>query len=165
MSYYDVEGIFTRMKEACNAQNESQLAKFLGVQSSTIVAWKNAKYPPYRACYELFEKTGFTVEWLINGIAPSKFPEKPKVNVFNLPLEDFVDGYYEALKNTSHLGAITIDPNADYALIENAATIFYNSMNHHIRLTKKSGSKPMPTPLLQAAEPDAEYHRDNDADN
>ncbi|MCY7296772.1 helix-turn-helix domain-containing protein [Alteromonas sp. a30] len=158
MGHYDVDGIFTRMREACSAQNESQLAKFLGVQSSTIVAWKNAKFPPYRACYELYEKTGVTVEWLINGKDPQKFPEKPKVNVFNLPLDDFIDGYFEALKNTSHLGAISIDQNADYALIEHAATIFYNSMNNDINLARQSDKKPMPGQYLHAAESDLDYN-------
>ena len=157
MSHYDVEGIFNRMREACDAQNESQLAKFLGVQSSTIVAWKNAKFPPYRACYELYEKTGYTVEWLINGQDPQKFPEKPKLKVFNLPLEQFIDGYFDALKNTSHLGAITIDQNADYALVEHAAMIFYNGMNNDISLARKANKKTMPLPYLHAAEPEVAY--------
>lgn len=159
MSHYDVDGIFTRMRTACDAQNESQLAKFLGVQSSTIVAWKNAKYPPYRACYELYEKTGYTVEWLINGKDPERFPEAPKVKVFNLPLEQFIDGYFEALKNTSHLGAISIDPNTDYALIEHAATIFYNSQNEEVRLLRQSAKKPLPGAYLEAAEPEASYDK------
>lgn len=138
MSYYDVEGVLLRMREACNAQNESQLARFLGIQSSTIVAWRGAKKPPYWACYELYEKTGCTVEWMITGEAPKTFPHEDENKVFNLSIEEFTDSFIQTIANGVHMGTLSIGDQASKEDLQRLATWYYNSVNNTILFPTKA---------------------------
>ncbi|MCY7296681.1 helix-turn-helix domain-containing protein [Alteromonas sp. a30] len=67
MTEFDVTAIFQRMHKACGVKNDYQLSKFLAVKASTVKGWKDAKHPPYKACYEIYERTGVSVEWLLSG--------------------------------------------------------------------------------------------------
>lgn len=79
MTQFDVPAIFQRMHIACGVKNDYQLSKFLDVKASTVKGWKDAKHPPYKACYEIFEKTGVTVEWLLTGKASHCLVEQPQI--------------------------------------------------------------------------------------
>ena len=71
MSEFDIKAIFQRMYIACDVRNDNQLSKFFAVKPSTIQGWKNAKHPPLKACFEIYQRTGYSVEWLISGEHPA----------------------------------------------------------------------------------------------
>ena len=137
MSHYDVEGVLQRMREACNAQNESQLARFLGIQSSTIVAWRTAKKPPYWACFELYEKTGYTVEWMVTGEAPRKFPKADENKTFNLPIDEFIESFEGIITTGIHMGTLNLEGGATTEDIERLSRLYFNSMNQSSELFPK----------------------------
>lgn len=138
MSNSDIESVIKRMREACDAKNESQLARFLGIKSSTIVAWKNGKKPPYWACYELYEKTGYTVEWMISGDAPARFFDESTIKTFNIPPEEFVEIFYQAIQSAVHLRHIKFVQGTSIEDIERIAHLCYNSANDDVQLPKSA---------------------------
>lgn len=64
---FDIKAIFERMKVATNSQNDNQLCKFLGRSSSTVSGWKNGSVPPWTGLYEVKQKTGVSIDWLLTG--------------------------------------------------------------------------------------------------
>lgn len=147
MYHYDVESIFERMRYACSASNDSQLAKFLGVKSSAIVAWKTAKHPPYRACYEIFQATGFTVEWLITGEHPVQSPVVGGVQQgdkqINMSLERFLDSFQEIILNGLRMQVFSASETVTIEDIRRLGTLYYNTLNSEINLPLGNSRRPL----------------------
>ncbi len=114
---FDVSAIFQRMHVACGVKNDYQLSKFLDVKASTVKGWKDAKHPPYRACYEIYEKTGITVEWLLSGkpchvVAAEPIQEEQPVLDCALPeFESFASMYLKSIESGLISGFIQLEPN------------------------------------------------------
>lgn len=114
---FDVNAIFQRMHIACGVKNDYQLSKFLDVKASTVKGWKDAKHPPYKACYEIYEKTGITVEWLLSGkpcpvtpVAPVK--EQEAILECALPeFDSFASMYMKSIESGLISGFIQLKPN------------------------------------------------------
>ncbi len=56
-----------RMQLVCEAKNEAQLARCLGLSTASVASWRNASRVPYRACFLVMEKTKCRFDWLVNG--------------------------------------------------------------------------------------------------
>lgn len=95
---YDIRQIIQRMKEATGSKNNSKLAEFLGTRPSIFAGWVERDRVPYDQCFQIYEETGVTVEYLITGEHPdigaarAKFADVPKIQV---PEDIFVDEYAE----------------------------------------------------------------------
>ncbi|UAA37389.1 helix-turn-helix domain-containing protein [Paraneptunicella aestuarii] len=59
--------IVARMRQACKVKNDARMAKFLGTTTSAISAWKTAAGLPFKGCYDVYMKTGVSIEWLLTG--------------------------------------------------------------------------------------------------
>lgn len=64
--------IVTRMQRACGVRNDAKLALYLSKSSSAVSAWRKAKSPPFRACFEVAKRMNVTMEWLLTGRKPMK---------------------------------------------------------------------------------------------
>lgn len=97
-----VEAIFERMYLTCGVKNDYQLAKYLGVKASSVKGWKIAKNPPFKACYDIFMRTGTTMEWLVTGQTPEQHHKwdhvAEKEGVYDLSVEP-----KHALPNQDHI--------------------------------------------------------------
>lgn len=115
MTDFDVEAVFQRMHTACEVKNDYQLSKYLGVKASTVKGWKDAKHPPFKACFEIFEKTGVTVEWLLTGIEPavSRTEQATSLKSYSsIPdLKQFIDMYQRSIETGLVTGFIELNPN------------------------------------------------------
>lgn len=146
MYHYDVESIFKRMRYASDAENDSQLAKFLNVKSSAIVAWKTAKHPPYRACFEIFQETGFTVEWLITGDQPIQSPvvggAKDEKSI-NMSLDRFLETFEVAILNGLRMQMFQATEGSTVEDIRRLGTLYYHTVNKDIQLPNTTSNTPL----------------------
>ncbi|MCY7296770.1 helix-turn-helix domain-containing protein [Alteromonas sp. a30] len=96
MRIEQVEAIIQRMYQVCQVNCEAQLARFLNIQSANICSWKTAKNLPLKACYEVHQKTGCNLEWLIDGHAST-------FDVTNLDTDAFLNAFYRAIQVGAHI--------------------------------------------------------------
>ncbi len=69
MTSIDNKEVVARMRQACNAERDVDLATFINSTSSAVSSWKNTKNPPFKACFNVSQKTGVSQEWLLTGKA------------------------------------------------------------------------------------------------
>lgn len=140
MNKDEVEAIFQRMHKACGVSNDYQLSKYLDVQPSSVKGWKIAKHPPYKACYEIFERTGHTVEWLVSGKHPVDKPglktvkSKTKPRRFNMTLEEFTATFHEAIKDGLRMKWIELGKSTSKREIDELAALYYGKVNDEIEI-------------------------------
>lgn len=152
-----VDAIFERMYATCGVVNDYQLAKYLGVKASSVKGWKIAKHPPFKACYEIFTRTGVTIEWLITGQTPSlpvneidtinhvaereavyrltgsdDDPDKPCL--INMPLEQFQSLFRDAIVDGISSQFFDLLPGTDRRAIDALAARFYRKVNDPVVL-------------------------------
>lgn len=63
----NTDNILNRMKEVLHARNDAELARFLGVEASTIATWKRRETIPWEMCSRLYEEHGTDLNWLLYG--------------------------------------------------------------------------------------------------
>lgn len=149
-----VEAIFARMYLTCGVKNDYQLAKYLGVRASSVKGWKIAKNPPFKACYDIFLRTGVTMEWLITGQMPeqqhtiNQVAEKEGVYALNtetkhgathqnqirMPLEAFQELFREAIIDGVSSQFFDLLPNANRRAIDALAARCYRKVNDPVIL-------------------------------
>lgn len=127
MTDFDVDAVFQRMHTACDVKNDYQLSKYLNVKASTVKGWKDAKYPPFKACYEIFERTGVTVEWLLSGLEQ----DVSVVGYTGVPnVEQFIEMYQKSIEGGLISNFIKLGPNTTQDEIEIMARQLYAEMIH-----------------------------------
>jgi len=135
MTEFNVEAIFERMREACKVKNDFQLGKYLAVTPSTVKGWKDAKQPPFKACFEIYDRTGVTVEWLLTGKVPGQVLEiTPSVDPANgfHPLPDeglFVQKYLQSIELGLLSGFIALKPDTTQDEVSIMAQQLYTMLN------------------------------------
>lgn len=95
---YDINRIIQRMMDATGCDNEYQLSKYLKTGNSTIAGWKNRNKVPTDQCFQIYEKTGCSMEWLITGKLPTagqNIPDKSGHPTINISEEGFIYEYAE----------------------------------------------------------------------
>lgn len=91
--------IVTRLRQACNVKNDADLARYLGTTTSAVSTWKTALNPPFKACFDVFNRTGVSLEWLLTGKAPNADSSSnlPQANMPIFTQEMFVEKFLGAL--------------------------------------------------------------------
>lgn len=64
------QAILTRLHEALGTKNNYQLCKELKFSSGAIDGWIRRNSTPYEACFRTFQKTGYSMEWMLTGVEP-----------------------------------------------------------------------------------------------
>lgn len=143
MTEFEVEAVFKRMHLACGVKNDYQLSKYLSVKASTVKGWKDAKHPPFKACFEIFEKTGVTVEWLMTGKVPQSELADP-VSYAHSPtdipdMEQFTEMYRKSIEAGLIAGFIELKPNITQDEIAIMARQLYALLAHDEIIPKGRG--------------------------
>lgn len=146
MNKDEVEAIFQRMYSACGVNNDYQLSQYFDVTASSVKGWKIAKNPPYKACYEIYERTGHTVEWLISGKHPAQVKvtdastNNKDIKPINVPMEHFVDAYFRSVCLAVNLGYIHCEKANDMEELKRFGKQFYRELNDEqiIALSEKA---------------------------
>ncbi len=91
--------IVVRLRQACNVKNDADLARYLGTTTSAVSTWKTALNPPFKACFDVYNKSGVSLEWLLTGKAPnaSNSSTLPQANMPVITQEMFVEKFLGAL--------------------------------------------------------------------
>lgn len=133
---FDIKAIFQRMYLACGVENDNQLSKFLGVKPSTIQGWKIAKTPPFKACYEIYQRTGFTVEWLVDGGHPANVGDlsdatsnQSIMKAINLPEDSFARAFYEEVMSGIRLDFLSANEHSVAENIKRLGRQLYRELN------------------------------------
>ncbi len=67
----DIQQIIDRMKRAIDVKSDVDLANFLNLKGNGAVSlWKTRSKVPYKECDYIADKTGRSLDWLINGGEP-----------------------------------------------------------------------------------------------
>lgn len=144
---FDIMAIFQRMYRACKVENDNQLSKFFNVKPSTIQGWKVAKTPPLKACYEIYQRTGVTVEWLIDGKDPrvgkvSEFHAPSQLRAINMDEDAFAKAFQDEVLSGIRLDFFSANDMTTMANIERLGRHLYRELNNE-PLMQKKGSKEM----------------------
>lgn len=137
MTEFNVEAIFERMHLACKVKNDFQLSKYLNVKPSTVKGWKDAKHPPFKACFEIYDRTGVTVEWLLTGKVPGQVVEVSVAGnadvvdeLHSLPEEAlFVQKYLQSIELGLLSGFIELKPDTTQDEVSIMAQQLYAMLN------------------------------------
>ncbi len=145
MAEFDIRAIFQRMYVASGVENDNQLSKFLKVKPSTIQGWKIAKTPPFKACYEIYHRTGFTVEWLVDGAHPKvSMGEVGAANraftqkVINLPEDSFANAFHEEVMSGIRLDFLMANEHSVAENIKRLGRQLYRELNDEPIIPQKS---------------------------
>lgn len=164
MELSQIDEILERMYATCGVDNDYQLAKFLGLQASSVKGWRIAKHPPFKACFEIFTRTGVTVEWLVTGQSPgssynhdhnhshnhkiSHVAEREVVyshaatqqdlqsdsHPIRMPLEQFQSLFREAIIDGISMQFLELASGTDRRSIDALAARFYRKVNDPVIL-------------------------------
>lgn len=160
-----VEEIFARMYTTCGVNNDYQLAQYLGVKASSVKGWKIAKHPPFKACFQIYQQTGVTVEWLITGNEPyvrstthhvaerdgvydvdTQQAHQPKQPI-SMPLENFQLLFREAIIDGISSQFFDLLPGTDKRAIDALAARFYRKVNDPVVLPDEAENTESPSEL------------------
>jgi len=70
--------MLARLCEACGAQNDSQLADFLGIKRQGVLRARKSEAVPPNWLITVSEKTGTSIDWLYYGIGSPLYPYFPE---------------------------------------------------------------------------------------
>ncbi|MCY7294188.1 helix-turn-helix domain-containing protein [Alteromonas sp. a30] len=139
---FDIVAIFKRMYRACGVENDNQLSKFFNVKPSTIQGWKVAKTPPLKACYEIYQRTGVTVEWLVDGTEPKT--EKvadiqfgSRARAINMDEDAFARAFQEEVLSGIRLDFFSANEMTTMANIERLGRHLFRELNNEPLIQKK----------------------------
>jgi len=143
---FDIRAIFERMYSACKVENDNQLSKFFNVKPSTIQGWKVAKTPPLKACYEIYQRTGVTVEWLVEGIEPSvaqvaDIGTAPNFKAINMSEEAFAKAFQEEVLSGIRLDFFSANELTTVANIERLGRHLFRELNNEPLVPSKNNSE------------------------
>lgn len=123
----DNKAIIARLREACGVRRDADLADYLGVTSSTLASWKKNVGPPFDACYEVSNRTGVCIKWLLNGDEPSSVQISSK-DIENINQTAFVNNYVEGIQYGISTRLITLAEDAEeIELRRMGAKLFYDT--------------------------------------
>lgn len=125
---YDIKAIIQRMKDVSGSKKNADLARYLGTRQSTFAGWVENNRVPYDQCFQIYEKTGVTVEYLITGKSPTNDPTEliDKKNFCDL-FEDiyrrmWAGGYTQPTEKTTAQN-LRVQAEQFYAEMTNPVTI------------------------------------------
>jgi phage repressor protein C with HTH and peptisase S24 domain len=65
-----VREILDRISSIVGRQGDANLAEELGVQRTTVSSWKSRGKIPYEECWQVAQKSGVSMDWLLSGTGP-----------------------------------------------------------------------------------------------
>ena len=65
-----IKEILDRLSSILGRQGDADLAEGLGVQRTTVSSWKTRGKIPYEECWQVAQKTGASMDWLLSGVGP-----------------------------------------------------------------------------------------------
>ncbi|ECG4947687.1 bacteriophage CI repressor [Salmonella enterica subsp. enterica serovar Llandoff] len=85
MNNKNIEAVLDRLMSALSVNNDSELARALGVNRQTLASWKSRKSVPYAICINLAEDKGWSLDWLLTGNGEMFTKSSTKTNEANEP--------------------------------------------------------------------------------
>lgn len=62
--------VLDRISSILGCQGDANIAEELGVQRTTVSSWKSRDKIPYEECWQVAQRTGISMDWLLSGIGP-----------------------------------------------------------------------------------------------
>lgn len=62
-----VDAVLLRLAEILKAENDSDLARMLGINRQTLASWRKRDSVPYSFCINFAEDKGLSIDWLLTG--------------------------------------------------------------------------------------------------
>ncbi len=144
---FDIHAIFERMYTACSVSNDFQLGRHLNVTPSTVQSWRNAKQPPLKACYKIYQMTGNPMEWLIQG-EKSGFgpvpdsPQQPhKGKAISVPESMFAEAFCSEIVTGIRMDLLRTTETSTPENLQMLAKSLYRGLNETHALTKSEQDK------------------------
>ncbi|UAA40140.1 helix-turn-helix domain-containing protein [Paraneptunicella aestuarii] len=131
MQVTNQKDIIERMMSVCGASIDAELASYLGVSSSQVIAWKNAKNPPFKACFQMYLKTGVTMEWLITGNNPANPGGNAQANAENNTESDkqaFIARYCETFNAGQAMEIVKLGEGASLSEVRRLGIMLYKAI-------------------------------------
>lgn len=76
------DAVLGRLSEVLGARNDTQLAKHLGLNRTTLSSRRNRNSIPFEACLEIADREGLSLDWLFHGQGPQYKSEAPAAGDF-----------------------------------------------------------------------------------
>ncbi|EAM5969717.1 helix-turn-helix domain-containing protein [Salmonella enterica] len=67
MNKKSVNAVLARLMEVFKVNNDTELAKALGVNRQTLASWRRRESVPYSLCIIIAEQYGVSLDWLLSG--------------------------------------------------------------------------------------------------
>lgn len=85
MNNKSVDAVLSRLAGLLNAENDSDLARMLGINRQTLASWRKRDSVPYSFCINFAEERGLSIDWLLTGrgqtiVEPSSPPSSTENN-------------------------------------------------------------------------------------
>jgi len=68
----ETDQVLERLYKLLNVKNDSQLAKELGIATSTLSNWRTRDTVPYKSCVDVAQQKGISLDWLLMGKEDAK---------------------------------------------------------------------------------------------
>lgn len=144
---FDIHAIFERMYTACSVSNDFQLGRYLSVTPSTVQSWRNAKQPPLKACYKIYQLTGNPMEWLIqgekSGFGPaSDSPQQPQLGkAISVPESMFAEAFCNEIVSGIRMDLLQTTEASTPENLQMLAKALYRGLNETPTLPKSKKEK------------------------
>ncbi len=124
----DNRAIIARLRKACGVKQDADLADYLSVTTSAVSTWKKNVGPPFDACYEVSNRTGVCIKWLLSGIESSSV-QVPANDLVNINQTAFVESYVEGIQYAISTKLITLADDAEEIELKRMGTkLFYDTI-------------------------------------
>lgn len=85
MNNKSVDAVLSRLAGLLNTENDSDLARMLGINRQTLASWRKRDSVPYSFCINFAEERGLSIDWLLTGrgqtiVEPSSPPPSTESN-------------------------------------------------------------------------------------
>ncbi|EDS5585806.1 bacteriophage CI repressor [Salmonella enterica subsp. enterica serovar Saintpaul] len=67
MNKNSVNAVLERLMEVFKVNNDTELAKALGVNRQTLASWRRRESVPYSLCIKIAEQYSVSLDWLLSG--------------------------------------------------------------------------------------------------
>ncbi|WP_260524273.1 helix-turn-helix domain containing protein [Serratia sp. PL7] len=67
MNNKSVDAVLSRLAGLLNTENDSDLARMLGINRQTLASWRKRDSVPYSFCINFAEERGLSIDWLLTG--------------------------------------------------------------------------------------------------
>ncbi|EAS1877712.1 bacteriophage CI repressor [Salmonella enterica] len=90
MNKKSVNAVLARLMEVFKVNNDTELAKALGVNRQTLASWRRRESVPYSLCIIIAEQYGVSLDWLLSGREGVKGLSRPSCDC-NSCLQSIID--------------------------------------------------------------------------